>query len=175
MRKNLTILLTILATYFVQSTLNAVLPAYYTMPDMLLILTCSFGLMRGKRAGMLTGFFSGLLFDLFHGTVFGLTALCLLYVGYVSGFLCKVFFDNDIRIPLVTVGVCEFAYQLVLLAAALFARRHISFGVYLTGTILPAVIAAMVCCIPLYYIYRLIHRSIAVYEEEAEQSPWLRR
>ena len=78
MKKNLIMALLIIGTFLIQSTLRAVIPAQYTIPDLLLILTCSIGLMRGKMEGMLTGFFSGLLYDLFYGSVFGFTALCFL-------------------------------------------------------------------------------------------------
>ena len=175
MRKNVTILITILVTYFLECTLLAVVPAQFMIPDLLLILTCSFALMRGKRAGMLTGFICGLLYDLFLGPVFGLTALCFVYIGYFNGNLCRVFFDDDIRIPMAAIGISELCYQAILLVAAFAARRNIHIGYYLTGTALPSVISTVICSIPLYYIYRTVNRSITVYEEEAEQSPWLRR
>lgn len=175
MRKNLTILIMILVTYFLQMTLQAVMPAQYAIPDLLLILTCSMGLMRGRRAGMITGFLCGILYDLFLGPVFGLTALCFVYAGYFNGSLFKVFFDDDIRIPIAAIGISEFVYRMILLIAAVLTHRQVSFGVYMTGTVLPSVICSVICSIPLYYLYRAINRSIAVYEEEAEQSPWLRR
>ena len=175
MRKNLTILIMILATWFLQTAVRSVVPANIATPDMILILTCSLGMMRGKKAGMLTGFISGLLYDLFSGSVFGLTALCLTYIGFGAGYLCRVFFDNDVRIPMAAVGIGELLYEMVLYIASLFMRKHIPVGPYLLGTVLPSVIISAICTIPLYYIYRLVNRSIAVYEEEAEQSPWLRR
>ncbi len=174
MKKNLTILAMLLVTYLVQSTLRVLIPGQYALPNMLIILTCSLGLMRGKRAGMLTGFLAGLIYDLFFGNIFGLTALCFLYIGFFNGYLYKVFFDNDIRIPMAAVGVSDLIYNLILMIIAA-VHHHISVGPFLTGTILPEVIASVIGTIPLYYIYRLVNRSIVVYEAETEQSPWLRR
>ncbi len=175
MKKNLTILAMILVTYLLQSTLRVLIPAQYPLPNMLLVLTCSLGLMRGKRAGMLTGFLSGLLYDLFFGNIFGLTALCFLYIGFFNGFLYKVFFDNDIRIPMAAVGVSDLIYNLILMIIAAVMHHHVSVGPFIRGTILPEVITSVLWTIPIYYIYRLINRSIVVYEAETEQSPWLRR
>ena len=175
MRKNLIMVLLILGTFLVQSTLRAVIPAQYTIPDLLLILTCSMGLMRGKESGMLTGFFCGLLYDLFYGSVFGFTALCFLYIGFANGTLYKVFFDEDIRVPMATVGLSELAYKLALFVVEYFLYKRYRFGAYMKGMILPAVIASVLFSIFLYTLFRLINKRITAYETEARQSPWLRR
>ena len=36
-------------------------------PNLLIIVVASFGMMRGKKEGMILGFFSGLLIDIFCG------------------------------------------------------------------------------------------------------------
>lgn len=175
MRKNLIMALLIIGTFLIQSTLRAMIPAQYTVPDLLIILTCSMGLMRGKTSGMLTGFFSGLLYDLFYGSVFGFTALCFLYIGFANGHLYKVFFDEDIRVPMATVGLSELVYKLALfiLESAVYGRYR--FGSYLTGTMLPSMIASVLFAIFMYTLYRLINKKLTEYEAEARQSPWLRR
>lgn len=175
MKKNLIMALLIIGTFLIQSTLRAIIPAQYTTPDLLLILTCSMGLMRGKQSGMLTGFFSGLLYDLFYGSVFGFTALCFLYIGYANGLLYKVFFDEDIRVPMATVGLSELAYKLAMFLAEYVLYRRYRFGSYLTGMILPAIIASILFTVLMYTVYRLINKRITAYEAEARQSPWLRR
>ncbi len=175
MRKNLIMALLIIGTFLIQSTLRAVIPAQYTIPDLMLILTCSMGLMRGKKSGMLTGFFGGLLYDLFYGPLFGFTALCYLYIGYANGHLYKVFFDEDIRVPMATVGLSEFVYKLAVFIVEFVLNSRYRFGAYLSGTILPSVIASILFTILMYTVYRLINKKIAAYEAEARQSPWLRR
>ena len=175
MKKNLIMALLIVGTFLIQSTLRAVIPAQYTIPDLLLILTCSMGLMRGKKSGMLTGFFSGLLYDLFYGSVFGFTALCFLYIGYANGLLYKVFFDEDIRVPMATVALSELVYKLALFFVEYIIFRRYRFGPYLSGMILPAVIASVVVTIFMYMLYRIINKRLSEYETEAQNSPWLRR
>ena len=174
MKKNLVMILLVLCTFLLQTTLRGILPSEYTVPDMLMILTCSMGLMSGKKAGMLTGFFSGLLYDLFYGSVFGFTALCFLYAGFASGFLFKVFFDEDIRVPMATVGICELIYKLISFPVEYAVGRQYRFQSYLTGSVIPAVIASILFTIVLYYLYRLINRRIVAQETETRQSPWLR-
>ena len=175
MRKYLTILAMIVVTFLAQSTMRVVIPSQYMLPNLLVILTCSMGLMRGKKSGMWTGFVIGVLYDLFFGNVFGLTALVLMYIGYISGFLYKIFFDADIRIPMAAVGLSVLVYNLSLYLAGFLNGERMRFGSYLTGIVIPEVIASILCTILLYHVYRLINKSIVAYEVEAQQSPWLRR
>ena len=175
MRKNLIMALLILGTFLIQSTLRAAIPAQYTVPDLLIIMTCSMGLMRGKKSGMLTGFFCGLLYDLFYGSVFGFTALVYLYIGFANGHLYKVFFDEDIRVPMATVGLSELVYKIAVFFEEYLLARRYRFGSYLSGVILPAVVASVLLSIFLYTLYRLINKRITAYEAEVRESPWLRR
>ena len=175
MKKNLIMALMIIGTFLLQSTVRALVPAQYTIPDMMIILTCSMGLMRGKESGMMTGFFSGLLYDLFYGSVVGVTALCFMYIGFACGHLYKVFFDEDIRVPMAVVGLSEFVYRLIIFTVEFIVSRRYQLGPYMKGSILPAVISSIICSIFLYMLYRLINKKITEYETEARQSPWLRR
>ena len=175
MRKILFTALLIVGTYLLQGVLGILLPSYIILPNLLLILTCSIGLMRGKRAGMLTGFFCGLLYDLFFGNIFGLTALCYMYAGFINGFLFKVFFDNDIRIPMASVAISDLACNLVICIANGILQQRIQIGAWLTGRIIPEMIASVAVTIPLYYFYRLVNSRLASHESEEQHSQWLRR
>ena len=55
------------------------------IPNLMLILTYSFGFMRGDREGLLIGFFCGMLSDIFFGSFLGFYALILMYIGYEIG------------------------------------------------------------------------------------------
>lgn len=175
MKKNLILALLIIGTFLLQSTLRALVPAEYTTPDLLIILTCSMGLMRGKESGMLTGFFCGLLYDMFFGTLFGFTALCYLYIGFANGHLYKVFFDEDIRVPMATVGLSELVYCLAVYVMEAIVDTRSRFGIYVKNTIVPAVIATVLFTIFMYTAYRLINKRLTEYEAEERESPWLRR
>lgn len=175
MKKNICIFLIIAATLVVQSSLGLILPAILSVPNLALILTCSMGFMRGKKSGMWTGFISGLILDLFYGGIFGFTALILLYIGYFNGFLFKVFFDEDIRIPLVAVGISDIVYGLACYLIRFLNGTSLSLGSCMIHTILPEAVCTMLFTIPLYFLYHWLNRKITANELEEEQSPWLRR
>lgn len=84
MRRKLILAALVLVTFLLQSTVFKALAIASVSPNLLLILTVSFGLMCGKRIGMFTGFLSGLMIDLFYGNLFGFNALIYLWVGYLS-------------------------------------------------------------------------------------------
>ena len=68
MKSKIILFFTILICFLLQCTvLNALSVADIT-PNLMLILCISMGLMRGKRSGLLVGFFSGILIDLFYGS-----------------------------------------------------------------------------------------------------------
>ncbi|MDE7250132.1 MAG: rod shape-determining protein MreD, partial [Lachnospiraceae bacterium] len=51
------------------------------VPNLMIVLTASFGFMRGERTGLLYGFFCGLLIDIFFANVLGLNAMIYMYIG----------------------------------------------------------------------------------------------
>ena len=86
MRRKITMALLILLFILLQSTVCQMIAVASIKPNLLIILTVSFGLMRGKKDGMLTGFFCGLLTDLFFESIIGFNAILYLWVGYFSGY-----------------------------------------------------------------------------------------
>ena len=175
MRKNIIIFLIIVATFLLQTSFQMILPRAAAVPNLLLVLTASMGFMRGKKSGMWTGFVSGLIIDLLYGSYFGLTALLYMYIGYANGFLYKVFFDEDVRVPMVTVFLSDFFYNIVMFIIKRITGGSISFGSALTGIILPEAVITMVVTILFYNLYYWLNKKIVAEELEEEQSPWLRR
>ena len=174
MRKQLTLAILIVLTFLIQTSLIPLFPLPAT-PNLLLILTVSMGFMRGRRSGLLTGFFSGLLLDLFYTNLFGFTALVFMYAGYVTGGMYMVFFDEDIKLPMLFSGVSDLVYQLLFFLVIFVIRRRLDFIGYLRAVILPEVIVTVIFTILFYRIYYVVNSHLAAYELEEEQSPWLRR
>ena len=113
MRRKIVLAVLILVTFILQTTIFQTLSIASISPNLLLILTVSFGFMRGKREGLFVGFFCGLLIDIFYGNMVGFYALLYMYIGFLNGFLYKVFYDEDIKVPMLLVGVSDIAYGLV--------------------------------------------------------------
>ena len=84
-------ILLILLAFTVQHCVFPLLPFLAATPNLLLILTFSFGFIQGKTAGMIFGLLSGLLMDLFYSGPFGFYSLILIYIGYFNGIFTKYY------------------------------------------------------------------------------------
>ena len=131
--------------------------------------------MRGKKEGLLVGFFSGLMIDLFYGSLFGFYALLYMYIGYLNGFFCKVFYDDDIKVHIVLVAASDLVYSLLMYVLQFLLRVRLHFFDYLAHIILPEMVYTVVLSILLYRLLFIINRKLTENEMEGQQSPWLRR
>ena len=59
--------------------------------------------MRGRKTGLIVGFFCGLLMDLFFGSVIGFYSLIMMYIGYSNGLFRRIFYPEDIKLPLILI------------------------------------------------------------------------
>lgn len=175
MRRKIVTLLVILATFLLQSTLMQALPISYVTPNLLLILTVSFGFMHGKRTGLWVGFLCGLSIDLFYSNLFGFYALVYMYIGYLNGLLYKAFFDEDIKVPMILVAVSDLGYNLLFYVIQFAFRMRFDFGAYFQHTILPEMVYTVLLTIIFYRIYFFINKKLVADELEGQQSPWLRK
>ncbi|MCD8397677.1 MAG: rod shape-determining protein MreD [Lachnospiraceae bacterium] len=160
MKRKLVIALLIVICVLVQASICPMIAIAEIKPNLLIILTVSFGLMCGRREGMLIGFFCGLLTDLFFETTIGFNALIYLWVGYFSGYFYRIFYDDDIKTPLLLISVCDLAYGVVQYAFRFLMRGRLQFFFYLGRIIMPEVIYTLILTIICYQIFYRINRKL---------------
>ena len=151
-------ILMIILAFTVQNCIFPLLPFLSASPNLLLILTVSFGFMRGKKEGLFVGFFCGLLIDIFYGNMIGFYALIYMYIGFGNGFLYKIFFDEDVKVPMVLVAVSDIAYGVIVYGLQFMMRGRLDFLSYLQHIILPEMVYTVLLTAVLYRpLYRLNH------------------
>ena len=91
------------------------------------ILTASFGFMRGEKEGLIIGFFCGLLSDVFFWKLFGVYALILMYIGYLNGKFSRIFYPEDIKLPMALIVVSDLSYGIVCYVLMFLLRGRFSF------------------------------------------------
>lgn len=91
----------IILAFTVQNCVFPLLPFLAATPNLLLILTFSFGFIHGKNAGMFYGVISGLLLDLFYSGSFGFYTLIYIYIGYFNGIFTRYYYEDYITLPLI--------------------------------------------------------------------------
>ncbi len=174
MKRKLVIILLIWACFILQTAVMSRLDLLAATPNLLLILTVSIGFMQGKTEGLLTGFLGGLLIDLFYGSMFGFYALLYLLCGYYAGRFSQIYFDEDVKIPLILVSICDFALNVCVFAVHFLLRGRLDFLGYLKGVILPETVCTAIFTIALYRLFYKINHSLVEKEKKGRQSLWIK-
>lgn len=143
------------AAFTIQNSIFPLLPFLSAAPNLLLILTFSFGFMEGKRAGMAYGLVAGLLLDLFYSGPLGFYTLFYLYVGYVNGIFTKYYYEDYITLPLILCVINELAYNLYVYIFRFLIRGRLNFLYYFRELMIPEIIFTVVTTL---FVYRLLLR-----------------
>ena len=80
---------------------------------------------------MIIGFFCGLLKDILGGNLLGFYALIYMLIGYGNGFFQRVFYDEDIKLPLALIAGSEFLYGMVIYVLLFMLKSDFHFLNYL--------------------------------------------
>lgn len=129
-------------------------------PNLMIILTASFGFMRGEKAGLLMGFFCGLLCDVFYGNFLGFYALIFMYIGFVNGKFCSLFFPEDIKLPIALIIISDFTYGIIYYILMFMLRGKFSVWYYLTHIIIPEALYTIIVTLFIYPIILKIHQRM---------------
>nr|MCR5214781.1 rod shape-determining protein MreD [Eubacterium sp.] len=85
MRRAITIFILIIISFLLQSVLFSFDNVRGIAPNLMMILTMSFAVMRGRKEGLITGFICGFLYDIFFGTLIGPYSFLFMLIGYLNG------------------------------------------------------------------------------------------
>lgn len=174
MRRKITLAALILICFLLQTTVFRFLELGQVAPNLLIILTISFGFMQGKKEGLLVGFFCGLLIDIFQGDFLGFYAMLYMYLGYGSGFFCKIFFDEDIKVPVLMVAVGDLVLNLMIYILLFLFRGRVDLFSYLKMIIIPEIVYTILVSFILYRIFYSINKKLVASEMRGNSALWLR-
>ncbi len=167
MRRKITVFIIITICFLLQSTLFQAWSFASISPNLLVVVTSSFGFMRGRKEGMWIGFFCGLLLDVFFGSVIGFYALICMYIGYVNGFFRKRYFPEDIKLPIILISVSDLSYNLLVYLFLFFLRGRFQFVYYLVHIMLPELVYTIVVTVFLYFILLRINQKLEAIEKRS--------
>ena len=157
----------ILASYILQCTVFPALAISNIKPNLMLIVTASFGFMRGPREGMFVGFASGLLIDIQYGDMIGFYALIYLAAGFINGLFEQMYFDEDIKLPLFLIAGSDFIYVVVIYFLMFLLRSDFQFLYYLNRIIIPEAIYTIVITLAVYPLLLFINRRLEAEEKRS--------
>ncbi|SDB09755.1 rod shape-determining protein MreD [Pseudobutyrivibrio sp. YE44] len=135
-------------------------------PNVLLCVVATYGFMKGRRHGILVGFFTGLLLDIFSGSLFGCYALIYMYIGLLNGLFKKQFFGDDLRLPMILIGTSDLIYGVASFVARMGYKSQYNFSFYLLNIILPEVVYTLLVSIFVYYFILYINNWLEKLEKK---------
>lgn len=157
----------IIICFLLQCTVFEALAIAMVSPNLLIILTAASGFMRGSKRGLLTGFFCGLLLDLMSGSTLGFFALIYMLAGYFNGVARKYFYPDDLKFPLIAIGVSDFLINMVIYGAMFLTRGRTAFGYYLFHTIFPELVYTVIIALILYPLILWINQRMERKEKKS--------
>ncbi len=158
-----------------QGTLFKALSIGSISPNLLLILTISFGFMRGKKNGIWIGFCCGLLKDLLSDGLLGFYALVYLCIGYAAGCCCKLFYDEELRVPIILTAAGDLVYGGLVYGMQYLMRGRVQFYYYFGRIIIPEMIYTVLMTVLLYRLLFNINKRLTELEMKERDSIWLRK
>lgn len=139
------------------------------IPNLMIIVTSSFGFMRGEREGLLIGFICGLLSDIFFGGFLGFYALLLMYIGYLNGKFSRIFYPEDIKLPLALIVVSDMSYGIICYILTFMLRSRFEFTYYFLRIILPEALYTIVVTLFLYPMLLKVNEKLEGHERKRAQ------
>ena len=136
------------------------------IPNLMIIVTASYGFMRGRKSGLLTGFFSGLLMDVFFGNSLGFYALLYMYIGYLNGVFRKMFYPEDIKLPIALIVGSDFLYNIVIYILTFFLKGRFQISYYFLNIIVPEMVYTIIVTCILYPLLLLVESRLERKEKE---------
>ena len=112
MRRKIIVFILIAVCYLLQTTLFSALSFASISPNLLIIVVSAFGFMRGRKEGLFIGFFCGLLLDIWNGGILGFYSLVYMYIGYINGMFRKLFYPEDIKLPMLLIAGSDLSCNL---------------------------------------------------------------
>ena len=139
------------------------------IPNLMIILTSSFGFMRGEEEGLIIGFFCGLLSDVFFGNFLGFYALVLMYIGYLNGKFSRIFYPEDIKLPIALIITSDLSYGILSYILMFMLRGRFQFGYYFTHVILSEALYTIVITMFLYPVILKVNEKLEAREKRRAQ------
>jgi len=158
-------ILLIIVCFLLQTTVFKGLAFGGIVPNLLIVLTASFGFMRGECTGLFVGFFCGFLSDIFFGNVLGLNAMIYMYIGYTNGKFNRIFFPDDIKLPLLLIFLSDLAYGFLYYITLFLMRGRFQIDYFFLHIILPEIVYTLFMTLLLYPLILRINKRL----EDSEQ------
>lgn len=152
--------------YIFQTSVFSSLSLAGVVPDLLIILVCSVGFMRGRIPGLFAGFFCGLLVDLCYGNFLGAFSFLYMTIGYLTGFSNKLYDEEDYTLPIFIISIAELIYNIGYYFLFFLLRGRLEIGFYFFRYMVPRVIYTLLVALLLYKLINMVNIFLMRFDRE---------
>lgn len=138
--------------FLLQTCLFPLLDFLWAFPNLLLIVTFSYGLSYGTSTGIICGVFAGLMMDLFYPEPFGLFILIYSYLGFFSGMFKDEYRTDSLMLPLVICFICDLMYDIAMVLYRLLMVGSADLKFTIRNVVFPEMFFTLLVTIIVYRI-----------------------
>ena len=168
-KKTLISIVIILIAFLLQTTVFHELALADVVPNILLAVTISYGFLRGRTHGMWIGLVCGLMLDMMYESVIGLCGFIFMTIGFFIGYIRKIFFTDNILLPIVLMSVGDFVYNMYYYVTEFLLRGRLHFGFYFVHIMLPELMYTVGVGIAFFYLIRFLDNLLGVHGNREEE------
>ena len=149
----------IISCFILQTSILPMILSSDITPNLMIIVTASYGFMFGDRKGMCIGLVCGLLSDIYFGPLIGFEAGVYAIIGYFSGKFQKILYVEDLAFPLSLIAVCDFVYGFLTFVFLFAMRNRLFMRAFLMQRMLPEMVYTLLAALPLYPLLRFLYNK----------------
>ena len=153
----LLVFIIIISCFILQTSILPMILSSDITPNLMIIVTASYGFMFGDRKGMCIGLVCGLLSDIYFGPLIGFEAGVYAVIGYFSGKFQKILYVEDLAFPLSLIAVCDFVYGFLTFVFLFAMRNRLFMRAFLMQRMLPEMVYTLLAALPIYPLLRFLY------------------
>ena len=165
-KKRIVAAIMILLALLLQTTVFQSIKLANAVPNLLLVVTITYGYLRGRTSGLVIGFACGLLLDCMYGSVIGLYAFIFMTIGFVVGFCLKIYFTDSLLLPIMLIASGDFVYCLYFYVTEFLMRGRIHFIFYFVHKFLPEILYTTLVGVLVYELLAMFDRMLSKKRKE---------
>ena len=127
------------------------LPLFGVIPNLILIITVCYGLLKGTWPGLTFGLISGFCLDLAGSGILGINIIVMGVLGFGAGYLERMVFKDYLMVPIGAVLAGTVFGELFSYCILLAFGWRIAFFSFLVSTLLPLCLYHLILTGPVYY------------------------
>jgi len=163
-------ILLLTAAFLLQTSVFPFIPVFSTSPNLLLVLTFSFGFIYGSTTGILCGLYAGFLMDMFYDVPYGFFILIFIYIGFFTGIFTSFFYDDYLTLPVILCLISELLYNGAMMVLRFFSSGSLELGYSILHIVIPEIVFDLLITVLLYRVFLKANRSLDIKQDKRGQN-----